>query len=193
MVLFSLSLLLSILAQAGDIPVDQMPYELSMTNGERIFAFVNPSDLNGRKFKIPIVLDAPWLRPSERHREVVRTDIVDSQPELPALRKARLKKGWIRHKGIQIDTPDGPQWVLRSEVEWSDRAQAMAAGNVVVGQPTETAQQFPDSEQTASVSESPSPGFLSKWGIHIAVGGVALLGIGLAAWWGFFRTDWASI
>ncbi len=191
--LISLSLLLSILAQVGDIPADKVPYELSMANEERIFAFVRPSDLNGRKFKIPIVLDAPWLRPSERHREVVLTDIVDFQPELAALRKGRLKKGWIRHKGKQIDTPDGPQWVLRSEVELSDRAQAMAAGSVVTGQPLEIAPPPRDSAQAATVSDSPSPGFLQEWGIHIAVGSVSLLGVGLAAWWGFFRKDWASI
>ncbi|PCJ57734.1 MAG: hypothetical protein COA73_10445 [Candidatus Hydrogenedentota bacterium] len=168
----------------------RVPYEILMKDGERIFAFVRQSDLNGKRYDIPIELDAPWLRPSERERELVLKDIDEYEPEMAALRNTRLKKGWESHGGVQIATSQGMQWVLRSEKVLADRADEMAVGSIVEGVPMDSAGQLLLENNHQEVM---SPGFLRSWGVHIAVGGVSILGAGLLAWWGFFRKDWASL
>ena len=122
--------------------------------------------------QVEIVFDTPWQR---RNPYRVLRSKVQFRYESFAKRQKRIEDGWDNAGYTFVSTPSGWQPVLKTDLEFAQRARAMAAQR----EPSAAA---PEPEETPApageaAAEFP-PGFMVQWGAHIAV---ALVGMALLA------------
>ncbi len=159
---------------------DAHTWVITKKNGERMFG-VAAED----QFKTMIVKvrrDEPWLGPAGGDEVSIRAkDIEDRYLEPAGARRDRIRKGWEEHGGIEIETANGPGWVLKEEYELAEKARRMA-GAAPVPSPDGT----PPADEVAPAENAPAPGvsppgFLSQWGVHLGIAAAATALLALVA------------
>lgn len=171
------------LAQTSDVPPDVPTFNITLTDGTVIIGGLfhdggweeDPSGPGTGVSRLDIVYDTPWA--PDRLESVRRGRILRIDYEAPALRKARLEKGWTNAGFEMIDTPSGRMPVHKSEREYARRAREMAeAVSAEVVPPLDSPEGLAPAE---AVSFTPRPPGLRQWAGHaaIVVAALALLAV----------------
>lgn len=151
---------------------------------EAVYALVDPGDLKNGAYNV--IIEEPWLR-STRVEMLRQRDVEEAYAEPPHTNSRRIKEGWKAHGGVEIETANGPQWVLQSELDLAQRSLDLAVEeqHVVATQAVETPIAVGEpAEQTAGIVQ---------WWMHALVVVGALGASGLVVWWGFLKKDWSVV
>lgn len=129
-----------------------------------------------------VEFDEPWLS-QPRYWQGRESDVVVERRERSADRENRIRAGWEQVGFVEI----AGQRIPKSEVEWAERARAMAGFDQEPAPVAEPVPAVAVVKDAPAESLPPSPGFIKLWGAHIAVLGCAalLLAVSLRA---FFLT-----
>lgn len=111
-----------------------------------------------------VEFDEPWLS-QPRYWQGRESDVTVERRERPADRENRIRAGWEQVGFVEI----GGQRVPKSEVEWAERARAMAGFDQEPAPAPESAPAVVAAQDASAESLPPSPGFIKLWGAHIAV------------------------
>lgn len=182
-----------LLVAVAQAPVDVAslsPYMIRVRGeGQPLYVLVDASTLDDVHFDA--YLDEPWLGPLEERRESIqRSNVIDFAPQDPAPRRQRLKDGWEAHGGIQIDTPSGRRWVLKSEYDWAQKAvgiERAAYARPVAGEALDT------TTPEAASEEAERPGFWALWGPHVGIVGGGLVLCGLVLGYAVRSRSWRAV
>ena len=158
--------------------------------GAQLHVLVKPKDVEAtRKPIFPAILDEPWLPVNQRNLKLHRAEYKGSYLEEPGPRKARIRKGWLAHGGVEVDTPDGRAWVHKEEYELAQRAGEIAAAAARADEaPSTVAPARP-----AEGEEAGLPGFWAQWWMHIAIVCGALALSALVIWATMLRGPWRPL
>lgn len=155
----------------------------------RLYALVEPEDLKRTVNPfIVVILDEPWLPIEQRRLNLRRSNFEDFYPEVSSTRKARIRKGWEAHGGVEVDTREGRVWVHGEEAEFARRAEEMAAA----ARGGETVVSSPAPGSAGDVAREPL-GFWMEWGVHAAIIAGAALLAAVVIWATLVRGPWTAL
>lgn len=148
---------------------------ITLADGDVTHVIATEDQFNLTSMKVPV--DEPWrrlagedvfitIRPSEIKGERYR--------EPSSARRDRIRKGWEANGGVEVETPNGPGWVLKDEYELSQEARHRAGVDSLApgDDPVENG-----ADVLGPVSTVDPPGFLAQWGAHL---GIAFAAVGLS-------------
>lgn len=166
-------------AQTGEVPPNVPTFNITLTDGTSIIgAFFHDGDWEREPggpaagvSRVDIVHDTPWA--PDRLDGVRRGRILRIDYEAPALRRARLEKGWTNAGFEMMDTPSGRMPVHKSEREYARRAREMAEAVAAELAPPADSLVAPVPAEAALPIDPPVAG-ARQWAGHAAVIAVAL-------------------
>ena len=155
----------------------------------RLYVLVKLEELEQiRNPLIDAILDEPWLPIEQRRRKLHRSDYKDFYLEDSSTRKGRIRKGWLAHGGVEVDTSEGRIWIHKEEYELAQRADEMGAA-VHRG---DTAAPVPARPPTDDAAREPL-GFWAEWRIHIGIIGGAVVLTAFVIWATMVRGPWKAL
>jgi hypothetical protein len=175
------------LSQAPAAPETLDPYIFTFSDGTPdLYALADSDDFaKGRYF---VLEEQPWNR-ANISREIIKHKLSDTPQEGGASYRAHMKVQWEANGGMQLgDTPDSP-WVLKSEYELMQKAQALAQPVVIDTAPLAIAPLAPE----LVTADTVEVGFMAQWWRHILILGAVLVLSLVLIRWGFFAQVWLGV
>ncbi len=157
--------------------------------GGRLHVLVQPKDLEDTLKPIfDAILDEPWLPLNQRYLKLHRSDYQGFYPDESSTRKSRIRKGWLAHDGVEVDTPEGRIWVHKEEHELAQRANSIAAAAYADEVHPTMAPPEPAEEEDAGLRR-----FWAEWWMHIAIVAGGLVLSTAVIWATMFRGPWTAL
>ena len=180
---------LGLFAQLDPVTAGMEPYVFveRQDPAHKLHVVADPKDV-AQTFSpfLDVILDEPWLAEHQRYQKLRRSDYEEPRPQISTTRKRRIREGWLANGGVEVETADGAIWISGVEYELARRAEEMAA----------VATDGPESAQNSATIEQSGGeglGFLSEWGMHLAIITAAAVLSALVIWITMTRGPWTPL
>ena len=176
-------------AQPDTTGLEPYVFVESGDTSKKLYVLVDPKDLAQLdRPQLRVIVDEPWLPRDQRERRIWRNRYEGHYEQKPGPRTHRIRKGWEKNGGIEIDSAEGPIWVHKQEYELAQRAEEIAAAAYADEAPPSTAPPEPAQEEDAAPL-----GFWAEWRIHVAIIGAAVVLAALVIWATMARGPWTAL
>ncbi|MDK1021189.1 MAG: hypothetical protein QGD90_06090 [Candidatus Hydrogenedentes bacterium] len=157
--------------------------------GGRLYVLVQLEDLEDTLKPIfDAILDEPWLPVNQRYLKLHRSDYEGFYPEESSTRKSRIRKGWLAHEGVEVETSEGRIWVHKQDYELAQRA-----GEIAAAAYADEAQPTAAPPEPTQEGDAAPLGFWAEWGMHIAIVTAALALSAVVIWATLVRGPWRPL